>query len=304
MRGALLRYAKALWGVLVLFFLSWYLLKNWPSIVLTFRSLSFSYIAASLLCVCLAKAGLAKNVQYSLERVGVALPLGDCFRIYNLTQIAKYVPGSVWQFVGRIGYYADIGLDRKAIRDSMIIEIIWTLSGAFGVGCAFVLLFNRKLASQLLSFFSPGRLWPLPVLAALGVLAVLFLVAARFPSFLKRTFPDVRVMAVQLIIWFCFGSAFAVILASSAGFGTASFYSIGLYALAYGVGFLVIFAPAGVGVREAVLVLGLAGRISGEEAVFFAGLHRMIYLFADFLLAGISWLWPALRERSGEYPVK
>lgn len=184
----------------------------------------------------------------------------------------------------------------------MLLEMFWILSGAFGFGGAFVFLFDRAFGVSLFSLLSLERYWVLAVFVMGGVI-FFFLWAARSPSFasfLRLVLPGVRVVAVQFVIWVCFGSAFSLIVVSSIGWGTTSFYVIGLYALAYGAGFLAIFAPAGVGVREAVLVLGLAGRMSTEEALVFAALHRMLYLFADFLLAGIScvWIWGAKRRKS------
>jgi uncharacterized membrane protein YbhN (UPF0104 family) len=56
---------------------------------------------------------------------------------------------------------------------------------------------------------------------------------------------------------------------------------VGLYALAYAIGFLVPFAPAGIGIREAILVAGMSTLISTEEAIVLASLNRIIYIILE-----------------------
>ena len=44
-------------------------------------------------------------------------------------------------------------------------------------------------------------------------------------------------------------------------------YAIGLFAAAYAVGFLVLFVPAGLGVRDAILVVGLLAEATEAQAL-------------------------------------
>ena len=60
--------------------------------------------------------------------------------------------------------------------------------------------------------------------------------------------------------------------------------AVGAYALAWTVGFLVIVAPAGVGVREAVLGLVLAGQLSDGSVVVAVLASRVLMTVADVAL--------------------
>ncbi|GAA1762209.1 lysylphosphatidylglycerol synthase domain-containing protein [Streptomonospora arabica] len=60
----------------------------------------------------------------------------------------------------------------------------------------------------------------------------------------------------------------------------------GAYALAWTLGVLVVFAPAGLGVRELVLVVGLAPVLDTGSALVVAALSRLIMTAADLLWAG------------------
>src|SRR5690606_12602871 len=61
-------------------------------------------------------------------------------------------------------------------------------------------------------------------------------------------------------------------------------HTIGALAAAHALGALAIFAPAGVGVREGVLVSALSQVLPIEQAVWFAVTTRVITLLVDLVL--------------------
>jgi len=75
---------------------------------------------------------------------------------------------------------------------------------------------------------------------------------------------------------------------------------IGLFALSYVAGFVTIFAPAGVGVREAVFTIGLAGILPVEAALVDAVGHRIIYMLADAVLGLMGW---AVYGKRSSHPI-
>lgn len=69
---------------------------------------------------------------------------------------------------------------------------------------------------------------------------------------------------------------------------------IGLFALAQVAGFAAVFAPAGIGVREGVFLLGLSSLIGDGNAIVAAGACRLWQTFLDLLLGSVGWF--ALRR--------
>ena len=63
---------------------------------------------------------------------------------------------------------------------------------------------------------------------------------------------------------------------------------MGAFAVAWLAGLLAIYAPGGLGVREAVLVALLHGRIGAADALVVAAASRLILILVDVLLAGVS----------------
>ena len=66
--------------------------------------------------------------------------------------------------------------------------------------------------------------------------------------------------------------------------------SIGAYALAWVAGFLVVFVPAGTGVREGVLGLLFAGSLSSGGILAVVLVSRITMTFADLAFAGAGTL--------------
>jgi hypothetical protein len=72
---------------------------------------------------------------------------------------------------------------------------------------------------------------------------------------------------------------------------------IGVFALAWVAGFLIIIAPAGAGVREAALVLGFAAVLPAGAVLTVAVLSRVLFVLADLLLAAVLVLARWIRTR-------
>jgi hypothetical protein len=108
-----------------------------------------------------------------------------------------------------------------------------------------------------------------------------------------------RAAGWALASWGCYGlHVFVLAAALGAGHGGVLLaQSTGAFAAAWCTGFLLIAAPAGAGVREAVLVLLLGSAIGRSQATVIAVLSRLLFLLADLGWAGVS---AALPRRSSK----
>lgn len=100
--------------------------------------------------------------------------------------------------------------------------------------------------------------------------------------------PPLRVVAILAFTWTLFGAAMWVTTAQMMHVPVSLLYLVGAYCVAYVAGFFVPFAPAGLGVREAVLVFAMSPMASIEVGMLLAGLNRIIYFAAELVLAFIS----------------
>jgi hypothetical protein len=132
---------------------------------------------------------------------------------------------------------------------------------------------------------------------AIGVLALL--AAASFAgSRLRRDRGGMRTAAHMTLlyaaVWPLMGASFWMTARAfvHVPLGDLPEY-VGAFAAAWVVGLLAIYAPAGLGVREAVLVGILRSRIGSADALVIAAASRALFTLVDLLAAGV-----ALRRRA------
>ncbi len=192
--------------------------------------------------------------------------------VYGVSQLAKYVPGNVFHLVGRQAKGLECGLPGWPLAKSMA----WELGLLAAAGGLFAVWLMPRVV--------PGT----GPLQAVGLFLSLFAVAAillgRFGSR-----PLARALAWDVGFLLLMGLGFVVLLAivadSTGGFGPAT---ISLVAAAYVIGWLAGFltpgAPAGLGVRE-VVVLGVLQADFGEPVVLAAVLAaRVVSVIGDVVV--------------------
>lgn len=277
--------AKVLWILAVVVFVVLYVGSHRSKIQTVFSQMPLANLAASFLLLAAGKVFLVINMRLSLRYVGVSYSFSKCYRVYNTTQLAKYIPGGVWQFVGKAGVYRQDGMDAKSIRNALILEVAWLLGSAVVIGLVILGIARIAFIQGVLDRYR-GYLFVPAAALALACLVVLFRVRASLVFFLdtlKQAELNLKEALVQLFIWALLGMSFAVIAAPYLE-DAELFYLVGLYAVAYVIGFSIPVAPAGIGVREGILVLGLMEFLPEETAVFAAGASRIVYIITEVLL--------------------
>lgn len=243
-------------------------------------ALATTEAVGALLAMLIAKGLLARNAQLAAARYGAEAPYRFFLHSYNLSQLGKYLPGSVWQFIGRYGLYRAVDFQPAAIRDALITETAWVLLGAT---IASLLLLAQPFAlADVFGRIPGGALW----LLAAGVGGLLVPRVRRLAgSLIVRYHPTRAALVGQGIIWVSLGGAVVGLSQALGVEGFGLIFATGLFASAYAIGFLVPFAPAGVGVREGILVTGFLPFMPVDAAVTLALLARILYLLVDLGLA-------------------
>ena len=240
--------------------------------------------STSLLLVVVAKLLLAEFFGAIAASEGVVLSRRERQRTYHLSQLAKYVPGFVWQFASKGYLLSQRGATPATAGRIIVTEQVGIVGGALLVGLALIIAAGSgtpDLMSMLLPSMAGPTLQmviPLTVVTLVGILAV---VSRRRTPGLLRLRPLVQLGAA----WIALSAAFAVISAPAVTVDAASLLTAGAaFPLAYVGGYLAPFAPGGIGVREALLVLLLAPLTSTEVAVALALAARAIYLVVEVAL--------------------
>jgi uncharacterized membrane protein YbhN (UPF0104 family) len=231
--------------------------------------------------------------QTILASLGHPLRLRESARVFFVGQLGKYVPGSVWPVVVQM----EMGRAHDVPRTQMfsataVATVIGLVAGAVvGVSAVPALVSNGGTSYLLALLAIPVGLMVLHprVLNALLRLGTRLL-RREPPTDQFRIGTLSRAFGFSLVTWLCFGIHILVLAHSTGHTSMAKLVplSIGGFAIAWVAGFLFILSPAGVGVREAVLIVTLGPTLGSGSATAVALVSRLLGTLADGVVALVA----------------
>lgn len=246
---------------------------------------------ATTLVGLLAAAAVWRNVT---DDFGLHIPPAESTSIYFISQLGKYIPGSVWS----IGVQAQLAATFKAERR--------VTAGAGLVTLGYLVASGALVGTTLAAVGAVALPWPPAVSAAAAVAAAVGLspavinrigtIAAGQP--LAIGWPNaLHNLAMCLLMWAVWPIGVVAPYAEYAHVVTVA----GVFGLCYALGVVIILAPAGLGPREALFVTLLAPVVSLPAAVALAIVSRLVHVVADVTIALASWAWARrVRATGGE----
>ncbi|MDC8015829.1 hypothetical protein [Tahibacter soli] len=215
---------------------------------------------------------------------------------YLATQIAKYLPGGVFQFVSRHLHGRRYGATHAQLAAASVIETLSLLVAA----SATMLAFGEALAASGLPWLDHLRYAPLALTA---LAAAVWAWSGRAPDAARqrRALPVLLLASLGAhVAFFAGGAAVCAIVAAQTPLGYAQL--LPAFAAAWIAGYVVIGAPGGIGVREAVLVLLLKPSIGEPAAIDIAIGFRIATVAGDALMALAAATISALDRRHSPAP--
>jgi glycosyltransferase 2 family protein len=249
------------------------------------------WIVASVLVVFAAYALLIEAWRRVVLSMGERLAFLPAVRIWFLASLGKYIPGKVWAIAGAAVLAQRAGVDPSAaVAAALVLQALALTSGAAAVALT---------AREAFQAAGPGVL---PI-AALVIAASLAGIAAlssqplldRISRLLPSSLPPLRAVPAPMLAF-----AFGANLLAWAGYGLALLFlskgllpgielslpqAIGVFTCSYLVGFIALFAPGGLGPRESVFLLMLAGDIGLKPAAGLALASRLLLTGTEVLPA-------------------
>jgi hypothetical protein len=224
------------------------------------------------------------------------LPETEVGRMYFVSQLGKYIPGSVWAFVALTAMCQRYGIGKRPAGVAAVLTLLFSLMTAGLLGIVLVLAGASGGAAGLwwLALLLPvgfAALHPRVVVPAVNRLLRL---ARREPVNIQLTGKALRgSLGWPTVSWVLLGlQCWAIVVALGGSVWGSLLGSVGGFALAYTAGTLFVPAPAGAGVREAVLGVALAGVVNDSpafghnEVIVAVLLSRGLLAVLDFAQAG------------------
>jgi uncharacterized membrane protein YbhN (UPF0104 family) len=249
--------------------------------------------AASLLTV-LTWFLLVGAWSRSLRWWGDSLPLGSAIRIWFVTNLSRFVPGTVWQFAHVSAEAISARISPVAATGAILFQQVVLLGTGIALSLSLAPVLPASVAGSANPVVALG-------LASLGVVAaVIFLPVAapvleRWTTRLLRrevrwpapSYGELARYAGTLVLpWVAYGAAFwlfglALLGAAAPGPLPAAAAFIGSYVA----GIIAVFAPGGLGVREAAMVILLSPIVGPAPALLLAIASRLWLVTLEILTA-------------------
>jgi uncharacterized membrane protein YbhN (UPF0104 family) len=272
--------------------------RQWTDVRAALASIGVLTVAAAMVSVLLAMFASMQMWRVLLAALGSPRPIRVGARIMFVGQLGKYLPGSVWSVLAQM----ELGNAHRVPRHhsgsaSVLAMLMALLSGLLTalVTLPFVARSTPYLWAFLAAPFLLACLHPKVLNYGLGRL---FRLTRRPPLEQPLT---ARAIAISLTwsfgAWILYGLQIWL-LATRLGAprGTTALLALGGFAFAWSVGFLVVFVPAGAGVRDLLLVALLSPVIGVGAATAVALVSRVLTTAGDMLAAGAA---PWYSTRSG-----
>ncbi len=279
--------------------------KNWADLTVYTFQLNPGLLALAFLGFMLQELSYGLIWRSVLTRLGSRLGLRTCLRIYLASEFVRYIPGNVWHVLTRILWVGKYGVSRPVAFASMAIELITKLAAGLLVFSVSLLFWQdiSKVGSLL-----HGSLLDILGIASIialfiglhprilnGVLNWLLGRLKREPIQLTLRYSDILFITLAWFAsWVVAGTAFYTLLLAlwPAAPIVAWPICIGIYAIAWDIGFVSFITPSGLGIREAAIValFALALPLPTGLATIMALLSRLVSTLAEAVCVSIAYL--------------
>jgi len=253
-------------------------------------SLNVPWALASMLPLALGCLLQGRGWIALIERMTAhSVPRARALSLYMDSQLARYTPGMVGLPFVRMAGAPRLGVPAVAVGSSVGLEMLsWTATGGALGFASLLCLPSRSGLTALLGA------WAVPVVLAFAasLLALTLVDRARLPAFAVRALKvkgvgplvPLSLPLSHLLYWTTWAVHGFLLTRAFGATPELALSTSGLYALATVGGFVALAAPAGVGVREAILSLCLAPALGSAPALGIAVASRAASLCADVVV--------------------
>jgi len=289
----LIKSAQVLIILVIFYFLIKNLISNWNQVKDFDWKFDYALLIISFVLQMMALFWLVKIWQRMLRHTGSSVSYLKLFKVWFFTNLGKYLPGKVWQFLGMIYMLEKEGVPKQSsFSTGVLAQAFSVISGLF----ISVLFLGADLYAR---FFSqkPG------LMLAGVVLCVAILVVLCYPKTLEKIVNwglrilkkekislDISIKDVIIYIlsyslsWLLFGLAFLIFVKAMTKADFNMYFTLtGAFAFSLNIGFLALFTPGGIGVREGILVFLLSSLFPLPVSTLISLLSRLWITVGELL---------------------
>lgn len=221
---------------------------------------------------------------------GTNIPMKDALPVYTKSNLMKYVPGNIFQYVGRNQLAADLKISHVDVACATVLDIVCSMVTPL---LLIVVLMGKNML-ELIRTYSTNFLLVLG--AGIAVLVLLLLLLRwKFREPLQRYFEKYRKLLNRKILIRVLGVFLLYVvqyIISTAMYAVPAVFLfdvpaeklglfLGTYLFSWIIGFITPGAPGGIGIREAVMMLMCGSFLDTDTIMLYAVTMRLISTFGD-----------------------
>lgn len=274
---------KVTWTVAVILAVGVYFFQNYDGMLSTLAAVPAPSLLAAVLLMLIGKLVLVEMSRRCVAGFNCDVTYWQMGYATFTSQLGKYIPGGVWHFVGRAAIYRDWEMSRADTARALLLEQGWLVASGFCFGA--MLTLSTVLSSYAAEASPLAR-------AALGIGAFAlvvpwFVIMRALSQRVNNSECDHRQLVFECVILLSLvfglmGTSFWVIAPVD---DSSPLEAVGAFSIAWAIGYIAVFAPSGIGVREGALILLVGHSLTTEQAVFAVSIHRMLWSGVELFLA-------------------
>ncbi len=271
---------------------AWYigasLKSGWPLVLNQLDDIRWPYLAVAFL----AFLGyfFARSIAWFLilKSLGVRTDLLESSKTWFTSELARYLPGNVWSFLGRVYLSSKQQVPKELSGFALILEVS-LLTASAAILCISFVTFSPTI-------FLPGLRWfgllLIPSAVILLKPELISRLVHRLFKRLKLDWPKLPIERPRLIVgigvmtmaWLAYGiGSMWVTRSIIADLAVSPVWLIAVFIAAWLIGYLSIVTPMGLGVREGVVMASLSSIIGGPTAGLIAIATRLWLIVSELL---------------------
>jgi uncharacterized membrane protein YbhN (UPF0104 family) len=277
---------KYLLILLVILFLAKYVHKNWTAVSSYQWKFKYDLLAISFGLLLLNFLFFIQIWRGLLFKLSANLSFKKAFKIWFFSNFGKYIPGKLWSVMGMVYMCEKEGIPRMTTLTSAILNQLLNIMG----GLILVVILSGR------EFF--GGMPKLSYIV-LFLIFVLFLYPRVMEKVLNWGLKKLKREPIKvnlsfkgnltftlffMLAWGIYGFAFTIFIKSLTDCSFSQWpFLTSIFAFSYIIGFLSIFVPGGLGVREGLLIYYLSNYFPLPVATLVALLSRLWMTAAEVL---------------------
>jgi glycosyltransferase 2 family protein len=288
-KRTLLHLAKLVFASAILYFIIRTVLNNWAGIESYTWDFNPLYMVISVIVFFAGYVLLAWIWAGVLRSTGNPVSFGEAWDIYFIGNLGRYIPGKVWTIALTAYMSEKHRVPGVTAATASVFAQAYSVLSSLVIFALFFILYGYSFAGIHLD-------WTAPVF-------VIFLLVFLAPKNLERalnrllarmgrtqcslgldTIGAVKIMFFYLLSWILFGAAFWIFVMSvTNNHSLGLFFLTGVFVVSNVTGFFAVFVPGGLGVREWIIGILLAGYVPAGVGILVAFLLRLLTTLVELI---------------------